>query len=182
MQTVAYSEEGKRRVLFVCIGNSCRSQMAEGFARKYGSDVMEAFSAGVAPASIVQPLTQEVMEQKNIGLDGQHPKHYSMFDLSTFDLIVNMSGSRLPGRTSGEVREWKVVDPIGRSEDVYLSVRDDIEASVMRLILELRSGRTPATRSPEAGTPATPVPETRRPEKRETPEHGSSPFRMGRRR
>ena len=156
--------------------------MAEGFARKYGSDVLEPFSAGTAPASIVQPLTHQVMEEKNISLDGQHPKHCSAFDLSTFDLIVNMSGYRLPGRPSGEVREWKVIDPIGRSEDVYISVRDDIEAAVMRLILELRTGRTPATRSPEAGTPVTRAPEIRRPENREAPVHGSSPFRMGRRR
>jgi arsenate reductase (thioredoxin) len=182
MKTVARSEAGKRRVLFVCIGNSCRSQMAEGFARKYGSDVMEALSAGTAPASIVQPLTQQVMEEKNISLDGQYPKHVSTFDLSTFDLIINMSGYRLPGRPSVEVREWTVVDPVGRSEDVYTAVRDDIEAAVMRLILELRTGRTSATRSPEPGTPVTRVPETRRPEKREAPAHGSSPFRMGRRR
>lgn len=156
--------------------------MAEGFARKYGSDVLEPFSAGTAPASIVQPLTHQVMEEKNISLDGQHPKHYSTFDLSTFDLIVNMSGHRLPGHPSGEVREWKVIDPIGRSEDVYISVRDDIEASVMRLILELRSGRAPAAKTPAPASPIARAPETRRPEKREAPAHGSSPYRMGRRR
>jgi arsenate reductase (thioredoxin) len=155
--------------------------MAEGFARKYGSDVMEAFSAGVAPASVVQPLTHQVMEEKNISLDGHHPKHYSMFDLLTFDLIVNMSGYKLPGRLPGEVREWKIVDPISRSEDVYIAVRNEIEAAVMRLILELRNGRIPAVKNSDTGTPVTRAAGTR-PEKREAPAHGSSPFRMGRRR
>jgi protein-tyrosine-phosphatase len=146
--------------------------MAEGFARKYGSDVMEPFSAGIAPASIVQPLTKKVMEDKNVSLDGQHPKHCSALDLSTFDLIVNMSGIGLPTPSACEMREWKVVDPIGRSEDVYIAVRDEIEGSVMRLILELRSGYAPTPRVREAP----------RPEKTDRPGHGSSLFRMGRRR
>ena len=57
-----------KRVLFLCIGNSCRSQMAEGFANRYGQDVMKVASAGFAPASIVQPLTRKVMEDKNINI------------------------------------------------------------------------------------------------------------------
>ena len=57
-----------KRVLFLCIGNSCRSPMAEGFAKCYGSDVMQAESAGLAPAGIVQPLTKKVMEEKNINI------------------------------------------------------------------------------------------------------------------
>src|SRR3954464_13235438 len=63
----------KRRILFVCIGNSCRSQMAEGFARAYGSDVLDIQSAGLSPASIVQPLTAQTMMERNIRLDGQFP-------------------------------------------------------------------------------------------------------------
>ena len=63
-----------KRVLFLCIGNSCRSQMAEGFARKYGADVMEVGSAGLAPAAIVQPETHQVMNQKNINIDDQFPE------------------------------------------------------------------------------------------------------------
>jgi len=127
-----------KRVLFLCIGNSCRSQMAEGFARKYGSDVMEPLSAGLSPASIVQPLTKTVMEEKNINLEGQFPKSLDQVDVSTCDLIVNMSGVKLPTRLPIEVREWRVEDPIGRDEETYLAVRDQIEMAVMRLILDLR--------------------------------------------
>ncbi len=114
--------------------------MAEGFARKYGRDVMEPFSAGFAPAPIVQPLTKKVMEAKNVNIDEQYPKDLDMIDVPTLDLIVNMSGNRLPPRMPIEVKEWKVEDPIGRSEDVYVSVRDQIENLVMQLILGLRRG------------------------------------------
>jgi arsenate reductase (thioredoxin) len=127
-----------RRVLFLCIGNSCRSQMAEGFARKYGSDVMEVGSAGLSPAAIVQPLTKKVMEERDINIDSQFPKDVSSADPSRYDLIINMSGVKLPGRIPIEVRDWKVEDPIGCTEDVYLEVRDQIEGLVRRLISELR--------------------------------------------
>ncbi len=127
-----------KRVLFLCIGNSCRSQMAEGFARKYGADVMEVGSAGLSPAAIVQPQTHEVMNRKNITLDDQFPKDLGSVNVGTYNLIVNMSGVKLPGRIPLEVRDWKVEDPIGRSEEVYLAVRDQIEALVMQLVLELR--------------------------------------------
>ncbi len=125
-------------MLFLCIGNSCRSQMAEGFARKYGSDVLEPFSAGFSPAAIVQPLTKKVMEAKNINIDEQYPKDLGTIDVPSIDLIVNMSGTKLPSRMPIEVRDWKIEDPIGRTEDVYVTVRDQIENLVMQLVLELR--------------------------------------------
>ncbi len=127
-----------RRVLFLCIGNSCRSQMAEGFARKYGADVMEVGSAGLSPASIVQDLTKKVMADKNINIDDQFPKDLGSVGVSSYDVIVNMSGVKLPGRIPIEVRDWKVEDPIGREEEMYVTVRDQIEGQVMQLILELR--------------------------------------------
>jgi arsenate reductase (thioredoxin) len=142
-----------KRVLFLCIGNSCRSQMAEGFARRYGSDVIEAASAGLSPAGIVQPLTKKVMEAKNINIDGQHPKSLNSVPVRSFDLIVNISGSRLPTRMPMEVRDWSVEDPIGRPEEVYVAVRDQLEMQVMLLILELRRE---AAKSEAAAEPAGP--------------------------
>lgn len=127
-----------QRVLFLCVGNSCRSQMAEGFAHTYGKDVMEPASAGLAPAAIVQPLTKKVMQAKNISIDNQHPKDLSAIDLPDFDLIVNMSGKKLPARVPIPVRDWKLEDPIGQTEDVYVKVCDQIERLVMNLILEFR--------------------------------------------
>jgi arsenate reductase (thioredoxin) len=141
-----------RRVLFLCIGNSCRSQMAEGFARKYGSDVMKVGSAGLSPAAIVQPLTKKVMEARDVNIDDQFPKDVGSADPSRFDLIINMSGVKLPGRIPIEVRDWTVEDPIGCTEDVYLEVRDQIEGLVRRLISELRRAQRIQERpAPTAG-------------------------------
>ncbi|MBV8550778.1 MAG: hypothetical protein JOY54_05720 [Acidobacteriaceae bacterium] len=112
--------------------------MAEGFARRYGSDVMEVASAGLAPALIVQPLTKEVMQAKNISIDDQYPKTLQSVEIENFDLIVNMSGTRLSTGLPIEVRDWKIEDPIGRTEEFYVEVRDLIETQVMYLILELR--------------------------------------------
>jgi protein-tyrosine-phosphatase len=112
--------------------------MAEGFARKYGSDVMQAASAGFSPAPIVQPLTKKVMEAKNVNLDEHFPKDLEHVPLSGFDLIVNISGKKLPTRMPMEVRDWTVEDPMGKTEEFYLVARDVIEHQVMRLILDLR--------------------------------------------
>jgi len=128
---------GKKRVLFVCIGNSCRSQMAEGFARRYGADCIDAHSAGLSPATIVQDDTHHIMRERGVVLEGQYPKGIELLVREPFDVIVNMSGHPLP-RMTGPVVVWPVRDPIGQSEEVYRAVAEQIEQRVMRLILELR--------------------------------------------
>jgi len=133
------SQKVKKSILFVCIGNSCRSQMAEAFARAYGSDILTVRSAGLAPASIVQPLTRQVLTEKNIPSDGQFPKGLESVAADSFDVVVNLSGDPLPSRPVAQRSiEWRVRDPIGQSESLYRSVAAEIEALVMRLILELR--------------------------------------------
>jgi arsenate reductase len=137
-----------QRVLFVCIGNSCRSQMAEGFARAYGSDVVIAASAGVAPALMVAADTRRAMKEKNISLDDHFPKALQQLSNVRFDLILNMSGVELPEDIGAPVRTWKVRDPIGTKYDVHCGVRDEIEKLVMELILELRREARPAASAP----------------------------------
>jgi arsenate reductase (thioredoxin) len=104
---------------------------------------MEPFSAGLAPASIVQSLTKQVMEAKNININHQYPKDVATVDPAAFDVIINMSGRKFPSRPGLDVREWKVEDPIGKEESVYIAVRDQIEMSVMQLILQLRRETSP---------------------------------------
>ena len=128
----------KDRVLFVCIGNACRSQMAEGFARRYGSDVLEAASAGLAHATNIPVDTLLVMEEKNIPLDGQFPKGLDDVEFSGFDLVINMSGIPLPPNLTMTVHEWEVPDPVAKRIDFHRKVRDTIETLVMKLILDLR--------------------------------------------
>ena len=130
--------------------------MAEGFARKYGSDVIEAASAGFAPASIVQPLTKKVMEAKNINLDDAFPKDLEHVPMSGFELIVNISGKKLPTKMPMEVRDWNVEDPMGKDEPDYVAARDQIEHLVMRLILDLRKSTRPPARTPRAPVPVRP--------------------------
>jgi len=128
---------GKPRVLFVCLGNACRSQMAEGFARAYGGDVMEPLSAGLAPYSHVPEETRVAMIAKSIDVSRHFPKAIEEFDLPAMDLIVNMSGSPFPVDLPN-LREWDVRDPFGRSDKTFLQVRDLIERLVMELIIEIR--------------------------------------------
>ena len=129
------------RVLFVCIGNSCRSQMAEGFARHQHSDVIAALSAGVYPASIVQPETIATMAEKSVSLEGQTPKTIQSIAAEQVDLLVNMSRVTVlhlfPGFKSG-ILIWEVDDPIGQPMIVYQDVRDRIETLVAKLAAQLR--------------------------------------------
>jgi len=126
----------RRRVLFVCIGNACRSQMAEAFARRYGSDVMEAASAGLSPCGIVSPVTAQLMLEKNIALDGCRSKGFDQTG-TDFDLVVNMSGCPLH-LPRAPVREWCVEDPVSMDVNRHRAVRDQIETLVQKLILEFR--------------------------------------------
>ena len=131
-----------KRVLFVCIGNSCRSQMAEGFARAYVSDVMVPASAGVAPATRVASDTLDAMNEKGIDLKDHFPKAIRHLGRIEFDLVINMSGEKLPPVGGAQLREWSVSDPIGMSYEGHCDVRDEIERLVMELILELRRQQT----------------------------------------
>jgi len=127
----------KYKVLFLCIGNACRSQMAEGFARAYGRDVMEAESAGLAPAFMVPGDTKAVMAEKGIDMSAARPKGLKELPHFRPDVIVNLSGE--PFSAPGvEVLEWQVRDPYNGSAALYRVIRDEIEQRVMGLILALR--------------------------------------------
>ena len=130
----------KKRVLFVCIGNSCRSQMAEAFAEAYGADIMEVQSAGISPASYIAPLTTQTLAERNLNIDDHFPKSVDTLRGQPFDVVLNMSGTPLnmPGT---HVIDWVVPDPIGQSEAYYRTVATQIEGLVMRLILELRTAK-----------------------------------------
>jgi arsenate reductase len=113
--------------------------MAEAFARKYGSDILTVHSAGLAPARTLPPLTRQVLTEKNIPWEGQFPKGLESFTGERFEVVVNLSGKRLPPVLANtRLIEWDVRDPIGESESVYRAVAAQIEGLVMRLILELR--------------------------------------------
>jgi arsenate reductase (thioredoxin) len=150
------------RVLFVCIGNACRSPMAEGFARAYGSDVIHVQSAGLAPALAVVPLTHHVMLEKNIDLGDCYPKELEHVE-GDVDLIINMSGYTVTPPNGTQVEVWEIRDPIGESETVFRQVRDEIERRVRELIERLRSRKPADSGAMSATAEATPVDTRRRP-------------------
>ncbi len=131
----------KKRVLFVCVGNAFRSQMAEGFARSYGGDVVEAESAGIAPALAVPEATKAAMREKGIELDSHFPKALVHMDPRSFDVIVNMSGVPLQAPPGVEMVTWNVADPVGAGEKALRQVRDEIEQLVAGLLIRLRKSQ-----------------------------------------
>ena len=129
-------ETRKKRVLFLCTHNSCRSQMAEGLLTYYGGTRFEVFSAGTSP-SRVHPMAIEVMEERGIDLKGQRSKSIDDFQGKTFDFIVTTCDDArdrcpvFPGQ--GKRLHWDLEDPAeaegSREEkrEVFRRVRDELE-------------------------------------------------------
>lgn len=128
----------KHKVLFLCIGNSCRSQMAEGFALKYGADVMDVASAGLSPISFVDPLTVKTMKDWGIDISSQYPKSMADAPFQPWDLIVNISGLPMPPGFGGQLLVWNVRDPFRLGEQVFQEVARQVEGLVQALVLALR--------------------------------------------
>jgi arsenate reductase len=135
------NDRPKKRVLFVCLGNACRSQMAEGFARALGSDCLLPASAGVFPAHSIAPDTIRAMDEKGIDLREHFPKGVRHLGRVKFDVVVNMSDSFLPEDAGTRMLEWEVPDPVDMEFEDHCKVRDLIERKVLNLILEMREER-----------------------------------------
>jgi arsenate reductase (thioredoxin) len=129
------------RVLFVCIGNSCRSPIAEAIARRAAADVIEASSAGVSPLGYIADSTRKVLLERGIQIDGQFSKGMNDDAIQhPTDLLINMTGrpgTRLFPNTKCE--DWVVEDPYGEDMETYRRICDDIEARVTDLAARLRA-------------------------------------------
>ncbi len=118
------------RVLFVCVGNTCRSQMAEGWAQHLG---LEAASAGTHPGSKVAENAIVVMSELGIDISHQIPNHIDEIDHNQFDKVFSMGcGVSCPNIPLDD--DWELEDPVGRSIDVYRSTRDAIEAKIRAIM------------------------------------------------
>jgi protein-tyrosine-phosphatase len=131
----------RTKVLFLCIGNACRSQMAEAIAKYLAADVIEATSAGLVPFGEIPATTLAVLAERGFSADGQTSKPLRPEDLSAVDLVINMSGrsgaSIFTERTP-PFEDWDVGDPYGSNLTVYRVIRDQIEARVEELAQRLR--------------------------------------------
>jgi len=138
------AEASKRvKVLFVCVGNSCRSQMAEAIARHYAPHIIEAESAGISPLGRVALETLAVLQEKGIRAEGHYSKSISdVLDFFEPEVVVNMSGQRLNGWFVREpVLEWKIDDPYGSELQVYRRIYGSVEEKVKKLASDLRKGK-----------------------------------------
>lgn len=136
-----------RRVLFVCVGNSCRSQFAESFSRHLASDVIDPASAGLYPFGRIAEATQTVGREFGLSFDGQSSKGLTGAEIDRAELIVNLSG--IPGQalfqTERPVVDWEVDDPFGEDLAVYRRIATEIEEKVRNLAEEFRSQRAHST-------------------------------------
>jgi protein-tyrosine-phosphatase len=128
-----------RRVLFVCVENSNRSQMAEAFARLHGGGKVEAYSAGSRPSGRVNPRAVEFMREVGYDLTGHQSKALADLPAGEFEVVVGMGcgdeGCQLVKARRQE--EWGVPDPKDLPPDQYREVRDLIERKVKELLASL---------------------------------------------
>ncbi|MFQ6082303.1 MAG: arsenate reductase ArsC [Candidatus Aminicenantia bacterium] len=124
-----------KNILFVCIENSCRSQMAEAFARFYGKGKIEAYSAGSKPASKVDELAILVMKERGIDISHQKSKSFDNLPAEKFDIVVSMGcGEQCPFVPAKIRLEWDIPDSKGKSIDFFRKVRDEIERKIIALL------------------------------------------------
>jgi arsenate reductase len=137
------------KVMFLCTGNSCRSQMAEGFAREVGQDIIEPHSAGLSPAGL-NAFAVRVMREIDIDISQQKSKPIDEELLKTMDIVITLCDNAAESCpwTPPEIRllHWSINDPAkaqGTEEEVldeFRKARDEIEQRVKNLIEEVRNG------------------------------------------
>jgi arsenate reductase len=129
------------KVLFICIGNTCRSPMAEAMARGLGDGRVRPYSAGLNPTGRVARETLEVIEWSGYESSGLQSKHIDAVPLDEMDVIVSMigpSGLRwLPHGLGARLETWSIRDPYGDDAEVYRAVARTIERKVRALLEEL---------------------------------------------
>ncbi len=127
-------------ILFVCIENAGRSQIAEAFFRKYASREYESRSAGTIPTSQINPFAIEVMKEVGIDISNQKPKELTKEMIKHATKIINMGcmdKNFCPAIFSPKIIDWKIEDPKGKSIDKIKEIRDEIEKKVKEVIKEM---------------------------------------------
>ena len=124
-----------KRVLFVCVENSNRSQMSEAFARRYGTEVLEAFSAGSRPSGVVNPRAVEAMKEVGYDLTAHSSKSIGEAPNGPYDYVITMGcGDDCPWVPALEREDWPLPDPKELPPEEFNAVRDEIERRVKDLI------------------------------------------------
>lgn len=128
----------KPSVLFVCIHNAGRSQMAAAFLSHLANGAIDVLSAGTQPADQINPAVVEAMKEKGIDLVGQTPKVLTVEAVRESDVVITMGcGDACPYFPGKRYLDWKLADPAGQGVEAIRPIRDEIELLVQGLIEEL---------------------------------------------
>ncbi|WP_088319277.1 arsenate reductase ArsC [Kineosporia sp. R_H_3] len=131
-------DDGKPTVLFLCVHNAGRSQMAMGFFTHLAGDGAVAWSGGSEPGTQVNPVAVEAMRERGIDISAEFPKPWTDETVRAADVVITMGcGDACPIFPGKRYEEWTLDDPAGRAIDDVRAVRDDIERRVRRLLAEL---------------------------------------------
>ncbi|MGB2669631.1 MAG: low molecular weight phosphatase family protein [Candidatus Acidiferrum sp.] len=143
------TKRGRTKVLFVCLGNACRSPMAEAIASRLAEDVIEPSSAGLTPLGRVEPLTIETLVRNGYPAAGLESKPIQFEALRGAGIIVNMSGrpKEIAFDDPAQVEDWLVEDPYGADAELYQRIFEDIERRVAKLADRLRNHGRSDTKS-----------------------------------
>jgi arsenate reductase (thioredoxin) len=134
------SSEDKQTVLFVCVENAARSQMAEGFFKTYAPEYYEAVSGGTRPVSQVNPIAIEVMKEAGIDISNQRPKILTEDTIKHSSIRVNMGcidKESCPTLFIHNVLDWNIEDPKNKSKEKVREIRDIIGERVRELVSNL---------------------------------------------
>lgn len=125
-------------VLFVCVHNAGRSQMAAGWLKQIAGDQIEVRSAGSEPADQINPMAVEAMREVGVDITGEQPKLLSADSVARADVVVTMGcGDTCPYFPGIRYEDWELTDPAGQPLDVVREVRDEIRDRVQALVRSL---------------------------------------------
>jgi len=128
-------------VLFVCVHNAGRSQMAAGYLRALGGDTVQVLSAGSAPGSAVNPVAVEAMAEEGIDISEAIPAMLTTESVRESDVVITMGyGDACPIIPGKRYEDWVLDDPAGQGIDAVRRIRDEIRARVITLLEELAAG------------------------------------------
>lgn len=125
-------------VLFVCVHNAGRSQMAAGYLRALGGEAVEVLSAGSAPGDAINPAAVEAMAEEGIDISGAIPSLLTTESVRESDVVITMGcGDACPIFPGKRYEDWVLEDPAGQGIDAVRRIRDDIRGRVLTLLEEL---------------------------------------------
>lgn len=128
----------KKTIMFVCVHNAGRSQMAAGFMRELGGDRVEVLSAGSAPKDSINPIAVEAMLELGIDIANQKPKILTPEAVQQSDVVITMGcGDACPYYPGKRYEDWKLDDPAGQGIEPVRVIRDEIKARVESLLSEI---------------------------------------------